>query len=69
MYSTEHHKKLTNLYNELEKLKEAKKVIQDAIHYNFYNKTVTHGLYDRIETINKKIKFVRAQIEQETKNE
>lgn len=69
MFFIEHNKKLNDLYTQLEDLKEARRVIQNAIHNNFYNRTVADGLYNKLQIVNERIKKLRLEIKEEKKNE
>lgn len=48
-----------SLYQQLEDLKEAKKILYSAIHNNFYNEMVRQGLYLKVAKVNKKIDYIR----------
>ena len=44
-----------DLYKQLADLKEAREFIKNAIHHNFYNRTVVDNLYVKFHDVNKKI--------------
>lgn len=58
-----------SLYQQLEDLKEAKKVLYSAIHNNFYNEMVRQGLYLKVEKVNKKIAYIRYLMKKEKKEQ
>ena len=58
-----------SLYQQLEDLKEAKKILYSAIHNNFYNEMVRQGLYLKVAKVNKKIDYIRYLIRKEKKEQ
>lgn len=58
-----------SLYQQLEDLKEAKKILYSAIHNNFYNEMVRQGLYTKVEKVNKKIDYIRYLMKKEKKEQ
>lgn len=58
-----------SLYQQLEDLKEAKKILFSAIHNNFYNEMVRQGLYVKVAKINKKIDYIRYLMKKEKKEQ
>ena len=58
-----------SLYQQLEDLKEAKKILYSAIHYNFYNDMIRQGLYVKVTKVNKKIDYIRYLIKKEKKEQ
>lgn len=59
-----------DLYKQLADLKEAREFIKNAIHHNFYNRTVVDNLYVKFHDVNKKILKIKYQIKKERlKNE
>jgi hypothetical protein len=54
-----------SLYQQLEDLKEAKKILYSAIHNNFYNEMVRQGLYLKVAKVNKKIDYIRYLMKKE----
>lgn len=56
-----------SLYQQLEDLKEAKKILYSAIHNNFYNEMVRQGLYLKVAQVNKKIDYIRYLMKKEKK--
>ena len=58
-----------SLYQQLEDLKEAKKILYSAIHNNFYNEMVRQGLYAKVAKVNKKIDYIRYLMKKEKKEQ
>ena len=58
-----------SLYQQLEDLKEAKKILYSAIHNNFYNEMVRQGLYLKVAKVNKKIDYIRYLMKKEKKEQ
>lgn len=58
-----------NLYEQLEDLKEAKKILYSAIHNNFYNDMIRQGLYVKVAKVNKKIEYIRYLMKKEKKEQ
>lgn len=58
-----------SLYQQLEDLKEAKKILYSAIHNNFYNDMVRQGLYVKVAKVNKKIDYIRYLMKKEKKEQ
>ena len=58
-----------SLYQQLEDLKEAKKILYSAIHNNFYNEMVRQGLYVKVAKVNKKIDYIRYLMKKEKKEQ
>ena len=58
-----------SLYQQLEDLKEAKKILYSAIHNNFYNDCIRQGLYEKVMKVNKKMDYVRYLIKKEKKEQ
>ena len=58
-----------SLYQQLEDLKEAKKILYSAIHNNFYNEMIRQGLYLKVEKVNKKIDYIRYLMKKEKKEQ
>lgn len=58
-----------SLYQQLEDLKEAKKILYSAIHNNFYNEMLRQGLYLKVEKVNKKIDYIRYLMKKEKKEQ
>lgn len=58
-----------SLYQQLEDLKEAKKILYSAIHNNFYNDMVRQGLYEKVAKVNKKMDYIRYLIKKEKKEQ
>lgn len=58
-----------SLYQQLEDLKEAKKILYSAIHNNFYNEMVRQGLYLKVAKVNKKIDYIRYLMRKEKKEQ
>lgn len=56
-----------SLYEQLEDLKEAKKILYSAIHNNFYNDTIRQGLYVKVSKVNKKIDYIKYLMKKEKK--
>lgn len=54
-----------SLYQQLEDLKEAKKILYSAIHNNFYNSVIRQGLYEKVKKVDKKINNIRYLIKKE----
>lgn len=58
-----------SLYQQLEDLKEAKKILYSAIHNNFYNEMVRQGLYTKVAVVNKKIDYIKYLMRKEKKEQ
>ncbi|MGN1301524.1 MAG: hypothetical protein ACI4U9_03260 [Clostridia bacterium] len=58
-----------SLYQQLEDLKEAKKILYSAIHNNFYNDSIRQGLYEKVMKVNKKMDYIRYLIKKEKKEQ
>ena len=58
-----------SLYQQLEDLKEAKKILYSAIHNNFYNEMVRQGLYAKVAVVNKKIDYIKYLMRKEKKEQ
>ena len=58
-----------SLYQQLEDLKEAKKILYSAIHNNFYNDMIRQGLYVKVAKVNKKIEYIRYLMKKEKKEQ
>ena len=58
-------KETRSLYQQLEDLKEAKKILYSAIHNNFYNDMIRQGLYEKVDKVNKQIKNIRYLMKKE----
>lgn len=58
-----------SLYQQMEDLKEAKKILYSAIHNNFYNDMLRHGLYEKVNKINKKIDCIKYLMKKEAKEQ
>ena len=56
-----------SLYQQLEDLKEAKKILYSAIHNNFYNEMIRQGLYAKVAQVNKKIDYIKYLMKKEKK--
>lgn len=68
IFMSEKQKKINDLYTQLRDLKEGKKVLENAMHNNYYNKDVYSGLYEKLKKLMMKINYVKAEIELERKN-
>lgn len=62
-------KEQRSLYQQLEDLKEAKKILYSAIHNNFYNDMVRQGLYEKVAKVNKKIDYIKYLMKKERKEQ
>ena len=58
-----------SLYQQLEDLKEAKKILYSAIHNNFYNDMIRQGLYVKVAKVNKKIEYIKYLMKKEKKEQ
>ena len=58
-----------SLYQQLEDLKEAKKILYSAIHNNFYNDMIRQGLYVKVAKVNKKIDYIKYLMKKEKKEQ
>lgn len=58
-------KETRSLYQQLEDLKEAKKILYSAIHNNFYNDMIRQGLYEKVDKVNKQINNIRYLMKKE----
>ena len=58
MFLTKETNKINKLYSELKDLQEGKKILESAMHNNFYNRKVYYALFSKlnkqIEKINEK---------------
>lgn len=67
IFLNEHQKKLNELYDQLSDLKEGKKIIENTMHSNFYNRGAYQHLFDKLLVINEKIKQTKIEIQKERK--
>lgn len=65
IFLNEHKKKINELYNQLQDLKEGRKVLERAMHHNFYNKTIYNKLFEKLTLQNEKIKQIQKEITKE----
>lgn len=64
----EHDKKLNEIYTRLNDLKEGKRLIENLMHKNFYNRVEYARLFEKVKKINAKIKETKEELEKEKKN-
>jgi len=65
IFMTEKDQKLNELYSKLNDLKEGKRILENAMHHNFYNKEIYNSLFLKLNKINQKIKEVKAELVKE----
>ena len=65
IFSDERQKRINELYEQLFDLYEGKRVLGNAIHNNFYNRTNRDRLYIKMDRLNFKIKMLKKQIAKE----
>ena len=65
IFISEEQKNLNALYSKLQDLQEGKRIIEKAMHNNYYNRTVYSNLYEKLNKIKFKIKIVKRQIAKE----
>ena len=65
VFMSEKDKKLNELYSKLNDLKEGKRILENAMHHNFYNKEIYNSLFLKLNKINQKIKEVKAELVKE----
>ena len=59
------YKETRSVYQQLEDLKEAKKILYSSIHNNFYDPVLRNGLYLKVDKINKKIASLKYLMKKE----
>lgn len=65
IFLNEHKTKINQLYDELENLKEGKKILERAMHNNFYNRTNYDRLFQKLNKLNEKIKLTKEELAKE----
>ena len=68
MFMSEKQKKINDLYSKLKDLKEGKRVLENAMHHNYYNRKIYSGLYNKLKKLNLQIEEVKLEIAREKKN-
>ena len=64
---SEKQKKINELYKQLEDLKEGKKILERAMHYNFYNREIYDKLFLKLNKLNDKIRATKEELAKEKK--
>lgn len=67
MFVNEEQMKINSLYAKLQDLKECKKVLERAMHNNYYNRAVYDQLFVKLKKINSEIKILKQVIIKEKK--
>lgn len=67
IYLNEEQKKLENLYSKLQNLKEGKKLIERAMHYNYYNREMYSSLFIKLNKVTTQIAQIKKEINEEKK--
>lgn len=67
-FLNEQQEKISNLYSKLENQKEAKKILERAMHSSFYDKELYHKLFVKLLKLNNEIKETKAELLKERKN-
>lgn len=67
MFVSEEQMKINSLYAKLQDLKECKKVLERAMHNNYYNRPVYDKLFAKLKNINIQIKELKMEIIKEKK--
>ena len=67
MFLSEDEKRIKELYKKLSDLKEGKRVLENAMHKCFYNRTFHQSLFEKLEKINSSITETREKLEKEKK--
>lgn len=62
---SEQQKKIDKLYEELNNLRKGKKILENTMHKNFYNKTYYNHLFTKLDKINLKIKLTKKELAKE----
>lgn len=65
IFISEEQKNLNALYSKLRDLNDGKKIIEKAMHYNYYNRTIYDGLFHKLNNVNSQIKSTRREIAKE----
>ena len=68
MFMSEKQKKINDLYSKLKDLQEGKRVLENAMHHNYYNREIYSGLYNKLKKLNLQIEEVKLEIAREKKN-
>lgn len=67
IFVNEEQMKINSLYAKLQDLKECKKVLERAMHNNYYNRPVYDKLFAKLKNINAEIKLLKQLIIKEKK--
>lgn len=65
MFLSEEEKRIKELYKKLSDLKEGKRVLENAMHKCFYNRTLHQKLFEKLKKINASIVETREKLEKE----
>ena len=69
IFLDEHKIKINELYNQLEDLKEGKKVLERAMHHSFYNREIYDRLFLKLDKLNEKIRVTKEELAKEKEYE
>ena len=62
IFVSEEQKKINDLYSRLQDLKEGKKILERAMHNNFYNRTIYDQLFHKLDKVNAQIKVIKIEL-------
>ena len=67
LFISEKQKKIDELYNKLKDRQEAKKIIESAMHHNYYNRAVYDGLFKKLHKVLDEIEQIKKELAAERK--
>lgn len=65
VFLTEKDKRINKLYSELKDLQEGRKVLESAMHKNFYNRELYNQLYLKLNELKDKIEKKKMELNEE----
>lgn len=67
-FLNEQQKKINDLYTQLQNQKEAKRILEGAMHSSFYDRENYHKLYVKLKKLREQIKATKEELDKERKS-